>query len=82
MRLKIYPNDNNCWYIRTGVGKANNFQVIKIQLPGDTTTTMDELLREMYAPLKDFDGIQLMCPLPPQMALGESVWCHQCCSQC
>jgi methylenetetrahydrofolate dehydrogenase (NADP+)/methenyltetrahydrofolate cyclohydrolase len=63
-RLEIYSNDKNSWYNKTGVGEAHGFQVNEIQLPGATTT--DELLSEIYA-LKDFDGIQLMWPLPPQI---------------
>lgn len=60
-RLEIYSNDENSWFNKTNVGKANGFDVTEIVLPESTTT--DELLSKLYG-LKSVDGIQVMWPLP------------------
>jgi S-adenosylmethionine:tRNA ribosyltransferase-isomerase len=60
-RLEIYSNQSNSWFNKTGVGKANGYDVKEISLPESTTT--EELLDRIYR-FKDKDGIQLMWPLP------------------
>jgi len=61
-RLQIYSNDENSWFNKTVVGEANGFHVVEINLP--KSCTEDELLSKVYHASKNFDGIQLMWPLP------------------
>jgi len=63
-RLDIYSNGLLSWFSKGSAGTANNFDVKEITLP--KTTTTDELLSQIYS-LKQYDGIQLMWPLPSQV---------------
>jgi S-adenosylmethionine:tRNA ribosyltransferase-isomerase len=60
-RKQIYSNDSQSWFNKTSVGEANNFAVKEINLP--ESTSEDDLLSCLYS-VKNFDGIQLMWPLP------------------
>ena len=60
-RLDIYSNGLLSWFSKGSAGTANGFEVREIDLP--KTTTTDELLSQIYS-LKEYDGIQLMWPLP------------------
>ena len=60
-RLDIYSNGLLSWFSKGSAGTANGFEVKEIDLP--KTTTTDELLSQIYS-LKEYDGIQLMWPLP------------------
>lgn len=68
-RLKIYSNDRNSWFNKTSTGDNNGFDVKEINLPENTTT--EELMSEMSSS-KDFDGIQLMWPLPDHIDSGRA----------
>jgi S-adenosylmethionine:tRNA ribosyltransferase-isomerase len=68
-RIKIYSNDRNSWFNKTSTGENNGFHVKEINLPDNTTT--EELLSEIYKS-KDFDGIQLMWPLPGHIDSGRA----------
>ena len=63
-RLQLYSNDASSWFTKTSTGEANGFEVTEINLPKSTTT--DELLSKLYS-LREYDGIQLMWPLPEQI---------------
>lgn len=60
-RRQIYSNSSHSWFSKTSTGEANGFFVQEIDL--DSTTSTDELLSTLYN-LRNFDGIQLMWPLP------------------
>ena len=60
-RKQIYSNDSLSWFNKTSVGEANGFSVKEISLPDSISE--DDLLSCIYS-LKDYDGIQLMWPLP------------------
>lgn len=60
-RLQLYNNCTSSWFDKTITGEANGVDVSEINLEMSTTT--DALLSQIYA-LKDYDGIQLMWPLP------------------
>ncbi|KAL3933359.1 MAG: hypothetical protein SGBAC_010438 [Bacillariaceae sp.] len=60
-RAEIYSTSSRSWFNKTAAGEANGFDVKEIQL--DSSATTDDLLSQIYA-LRDFDGIQVMWPLP------------------
>ena len=68
-RIKIYSNNQNSWFNKTSTGESNGFNVKEINLPDITTT--EELLSEIYKST-DFDGIQLMWPLPDHIDSGRA----------
>jgi len=68
-RIKIYSNDRNSWFNKTSTGDNHGFDVKEIELPENTTT--EELLSQIYMS-KDFDGIQLMWPLPGHIDSGKA----------
>lgn len=68
-RLKIYSNKRNSWFNKTSTGDNQGFDVKEIDLPENTTT--EELLSQLYLS-KDFDGIQLMWPLPDHIDSGRA----------
>eukprot|EP00535_Pseudo-nitzschia_heimii_P009091 CAMPEP_0197191944 /NCGR_PEP_ID=MMETSP1423-20130617/24273_1 /TAXON_ID=476441 /ORGANISM="Pseudo-nitzschia heimii, Strain UNC1101" /LENGTH=1203 /DNA_ID=CAMNT_0042644737 /DNA_START=434 /DNA_END=4045 /DNA_ORIENTATION=+ len=68
-RIKIYSNNRNSWFNKTSTGDNHGFNVKEIYLPEDTTT--EELLSQIYLS-KDFDGIQLMWPLPDHVDSGRA----------
>jgi S-adenosylmethionine:tRNA ribosyltransferase-isomerase len=68
-RLKIYSNNRNSWFNKTSTGDNHGFDVKEIDLPENTTT--EELLSQVYLS-KDFDGIQLMWPLPDHIDSGRA----------
>ena len=68
-RIVIYSNNRNSWFNKTSTGDNHGFDVKEIDLPEDTTT--EELLSQIYLS-KDFDGIQLMWPLPDHIDSGKA----------
>lgn len=68
-RLKIYSNNRNSWFNKTSTGDNHGFEVKEIDLPENTTT--EELLSQIYLS-KEFDGIQLMWPLPDHIDSGRA----------
>ena len=63
-RIELYSNHRHSWFSKTSTGESHAFNVKEINLPDHTKT--EELLSEIYR-CKDFDGIQLMWPLPDQI---------------
>jgi methylenetetrahydrofolate dehydrogenase (NADP+) / methenyltetrahydrofolate cyclohydrolase len=61
-RLQLYSNTSSSWFSKAATGLANGFTVKEIQLPASATT--DDILSHIYAASKEYDGIQLMWPLP------------------
>ncbi len=68
-RVEIYSNKRNSWFNKTSTGDNHGFDVKEIDLPENTTT--EELLSQIYLS-KDFDGIQLMWPLPEHIDSGKA----------
>jgi len=68
-RIKIYSNNRNSWFSKTSTGENHGFYVKEVNLPEKTTT--DELLSQIYNS-QDFDGIQLMWPLPDHIDSGKA----------
>mmetsp|Transcript_4068 Transcript_4068/g.9411 ORF Transcript_4068/g.9411 Transcript_4068/m.9411 type:complete len:1141 (-) Transcript_4068:76-3498(-) len=60
-RREIYSTASESWFNKTAAGEANGFVVKEIRLNSSATT--DELLSQIYT-LRDFDGIQVMWPMP------------------
>ena len=60
-RKQIYSNGSQSWFSKTLTGLANGFTVKEINLP--ESTSENDLLSCIYS-VKNFDGIQLMWPLP------------------
>lgn len=63
-RLALYSNASNSWFSKAKTGEAHGIDVAEIQLPSDTS--VDGLLSKIYS-LSDYDGIQIMWPLPEHM---------------
>ncbi len=68
-RIKIYSNNRNSWFNKTSTGDNHGFDVKEIDLPENTTT--EDLLSQIYLS-KNFDGIQLMWPLPEHIDSGKA----------
>jgi len=68
-RVKIYSNKRNSWFNKTSTGDNHGFDVKEIDLPEKTTT--EELLSQIHLS-KDYDGIQMMWPLPDHIDSGRA----------